>query len=99
MKKYKFTKDTFTRTWRTFLQAFLGYVIINIAVIDFSDDKEVLRSSLIAFLVSAVAAGLAAVMNLDKKPDSNGENDFYTALKNSESAEEHFSEEVTDDDV
>ncbi len=65
LKKYKITKQTLTRAGRTFIQAFLGYVIINAAVIDFSDDKEVLKSSIVCFLVSAAAAGLAAVMNLE----------------------------------
>jgi hypothetical protein len=65
LKKYKVTKETLRRALRTFIQAFLGYVIINAAVIDFSDDKEVMKSSVLCFLISAAAAGLAAVMNLE----------------------------------
>ena len=65
MKKYRITKNTLERAGRTFMQAFLGYIVIHLAVVDFSDDREVLRSSLLCFLVSAVAAGLAAVMNLE----------------------------------
>ena len=65
LKKYKITRETLVRAGRTFNQAFLGYVIINAAVIDFSDDREVFKSSVLCFLVSAAAAGLAAVMNLE----------------------------------
>ena len=60
----KFTKETFRRMFRTFLQAAIACIVANLALIDFSSDKDVARSALLGLLVSAVAAGLSAVMNL-----------------------------------
>lgn len=65
----KCTKQTLKRALRTFIQTALGYVAVNIAVVDFSAEKEVLRSVLIGVGVSAISAGLSAVMNLEKKED------------------------------
>lgn len=65
----KCTKQTLKRALRTFIQTALGYVAVNIAVVDFSAEKEVLRSVLIGIGVSAASAGLSAVMNLEKKED------------------------------
>lgn len=62
----KATKETLRRALRTFLQAALAYFAVNIAVVDFSE-KEVLESAVVGIVVSAVAAGLAAVMNLERK--------------------------------
>ncbi len=75
MKKYKITRATLEKAGRTFLQAFLGYVIVNAAVIDFTDDGEIVKASVVGFLVSAAAAGLAAVMNLEtpELPKGKGE--------------------------
>ena len=64
------TKETLRRALRTFFQAALAYFAVNIAVVDFGE-KEVLESALTGIIVSAVAAGLAAVMNLEHR----GEND------------------------
>lgn len=60
----KFTKETFKRMARTFGQAAAGYIIANLCVIDLSSGKDVAKSALIGLGVSAVAAGLSAVMNL-----------------------------------
>lgn len=60
------TKETFKRALRTFLQAAIAYIVANLAVIDFSSGKEVAKSALIGLCVSAIAAGIAAVMNLQK---------------------------------
>lgn len=62
-----FTKTTLKRMAKTFIQAFLAYLCVNIAVVDFNSDKDVLKQGLIGLGVSALAAGLAAVMNLEKK--------------------------------
>lgn len=70
----KCTKETLKRAFRTFVQTALGYVAVNIAVVDFSAQKTVLKSVLIGLGVSAVSAGLSAVMNLEKKEDC--ENDI-----------------------
>ena len=65
----KFTMETARRAGRTFVQAFLAYVVVNVAIIDFSAEKAVLKSALIGLAISAVSAGLAAVMNLEVKKD------------------------------
>ena len=65
----KITKETVKRAVRTFIQAFIAYVTVHIAVIDFSAGKEVIKSALIGLGVSALAAGLAVVMNLEAEAD------------------------------
>ena len=62
-----FTKTTLKRMAKTFIQAFIAYLCVNIAVVDFNSDKDVLKQGLIGLCVSALAAGIAAVMNLEKK--------------------------------
>lgn len=63
-----FTKETWKRTYRTFLQAFSGVIAGDIAIvlgnIDLSqaDWWKIVISNLI---VPAVASGIAAVMNLE----------------------------------
>ncbi|MGI6269140.1 MAG: hypothetical protein ACOYKJ_01170 [Candidatus Howiella sp.] len=61
-------KETLKRAARTFLQAAVGYFAANIALYVGSDfsDLNVLKTVLMGVGVSAVAAGLAAVMNLPK---------------------------------
>lgn len=61
-------KDTLKRTLRTFVQAFLGYIGANIVAITTGvNDLNVLKTILVGLLMSAIAAGLAAVMNLPTK--------------------------------
>ncbi len=62
----KFTKNTFVRALRTFLQAAVSYMLVNLAAADFTDDTDMAKTVLIGITVSAVAAGFAAVMNLEK---------------------------------
>lgn len=69
------TKETIRRAARTFLQTAIAYIAVNVAIVDFSADKAALRSALIGLCVSAVAAGLAAAMNLEKKEDADNERD------------------------
>ena len=47
------------RALRTFLQTAVGYIAVNVAATDLS-----VKSAVIGLAVSAVAAGVAAVMNL-----------------------------------
>jgi hypothetical protein len=68
---FKFTKETARRALRTFLQAFLSYIAVNIVAINFTDDKDIVKSGLIGLCVSAVAAGVAAIMNLERPQDYN----------------------------
>lgn len=69
----KFTKETFKRAFRTFIQAAIGYIAVNIAVVDFSSGKEVIKSALIGLAVSAISAGIAAVMNLSNETTTDEE--------------------------
>ena len=45
----------------------IGYAAVNIVAIDFSASKQVLKTALVGLGVSAVSAGIAAVMNLEEK--------------------------------
>lgn len=51
------------RALRTFVQTAVGYIAVNIAAVDFSD-TSIAKTAVIGICVSAVSAGLAAVMNL-----------------------------------
>ncbi len=61
-----FTKETLKKAARTFIQACLAYIAVNITLIDFTNDKEVIKTALIGLGTSAVASGIAAAMNLQK---------------------------------
>lgn len=63
----KFTKETLKRTIRTFIQALVAYLIVALPTVDFTVEKEVLKSTLLGLGASALAAGLSAVMNLEEK--------------------------------
>ena len=63
----KFTKETLRRALRTFIQVAVSYIAANLCVVDFTAEGEVLASALLGLVVSALAAGIAAVMNLEKK--------------------------------
>ncbi len=65
------TKDGVERALRTFIQAALAYIAVNLAVVDFSEDGDAIKSALIGLAVSAVAAGLSAAMNLQIKGDKS----------------------------
>jgi len=61
-------KETFIRTGRTFLQAFIGYLAAHLVIMTAGlSDTDALRTALTGLAVSALAAGLAAVMNLPVK--------------------------------
>ncbi len=62
-------KETVRRAVRTFFQAAAGYLAANIAVTfsGVADGRDTLKSALVIVAASAVACGLAAVMNLPKK--------------------------------
>lgn len=67
------TKQTLMKALRTFIQAALAYIAVNIAIVDFSSDEAVIRSALIGLATSAIASGIAAVMNLEKKEITDNE--------------------------
>ena len=58
MKNF-FKQEPVRRGIRTFIQAAAGYVLVNIAALDFSAGNAVK-----GFIISTIAAGLAAAMNL-----------------------------------
>jgi len=62
----KFTRETARRALRTFIQAIIAYIAVNIVTIDFTAGDDVVKSALIGLGVSAVAAGLSALMNLEE---------------------------------
>lgn len=65
----KFTKETLYRALRTFLQAAGGYLVTNLVLINFTAEYDVVKSAVVGLGVSAFAAGLAAVMNLEETND------------------------------
>lgn len=52
-------KEPVRRALRTFVQAAAGYVLVNAAALDFSA-----KNAVKGFIISTIAAGLAAAMNL-----------------------------------
>ena len=68
----RFTEETFKRALRTFLQAAFSYLLVSLAAIDFTEEGEALKTILLGSAVSALSAGLAAVMNLEKPKDMGG---------------------------
>ena len=68
----KFTKETLKRTLRTFLQAALSYLLVSLSAVDLSEDGQALKSLLLGMAVSSLAAGFAAIMNLEEPADLGG---------------------------
>lgn len=68
----KFTKETAKRMFRTFFQAVIACIVANLTLIDFSSGKDVVKSAILSLCGSAVAAGIAAVMNL-QNPETTEE--------------------------
>ena len=62
-------KEMMIRSLRTFFEAALGYIAANLAVAlaDGTDDINIMKTALTGVLVSSVAAGIAAVLNMPKK--------------------------------
>lgn len=63
----RITKETLRRALRTFCQTAIGYIAVNLTLIDFGSGKEVIESAIAGLIVSAIASGLSAVMNLEAK--------------------------------
>lgn len=59
-------REPVKRGLRTFIQAAAGYVVVNIATLDFSA-----RDAVIGFFVAAVAAGISAAMNMGGEENEN----------------------------
>lgn len=56
-------KNWIKRAIRTFIQSAVGYLVVALPAIDWHEGSAVLRGTLIGLGVSAVSAGIAAVMN------------------------------------
>lgn len=56
-------KNWMKRAIRTFIQSAVGYLVVALPAIDWHEESTVLRGTLIGLGVSAVSAGIAAVMN------------------------------------
>lgn len=55
-----FHSEPIKRAFRTFIQAAAGFVVVNAVSLDFSA-----KNAVKGFIISAIAAGIAAVMNID----------------------------------
>ncbi len=67
-------KESLYRAGRTFLQAAAGYIAANLVFAVTSADPgdyDALGMSLIGLAASAIAAGLAALMNIKKDEDND----------------------------
>lgn len=77
MKK-TFTKNCLIRALRTFLQTVAGYAVTNAALylggMDYGDG-DMLKNAAIGLAVSAISAGLAAVMNMEQKQQEGSDCD------------------------
>ena len=71
-------KECLKRAARTFVQSALGYAAVNLVTVVQTNATggEALSTALRGLIVSAIAAGLAAIMNLPKRDaDVGGEAD------------------------
>ena len=58
-------KEMLWRAARTFIQAFIAYVAANmVAMLSGITEPEVFKQAVLGLIISAVSAGLAALMNL-----------------------------------
>ncbi len=60
-------KEPVKRALRTFLEAALGYASANMALALGGENINVSKAAVLALISSAVAAGIAAVLNMPKK--------------------------------
>ena len=63
-------KETIRRALRTFVQTAIGYIVTNIAILSDPEtlqNTDILKTTIVGLIISAISAGLAAVMNLPKK--------------------------------
>ena len=61
----KFTKETWRRAGRTFLQAACGFLATTGVATLVSNDYNVSKNIILGLIGSAISAGIAAVMNLE----------------------------------
>lgn len=66
-------KNWVKRALRTFVQAAVSYVLVAVPTIDFSNVSAI-KTAVVGLGVSAIAAGIAAVMNIIDEIKGGGEN-------------------------
>ncbi len=65
----KLTKNTVKRAVRTFFQSAIAYITVNALCISYGAENGGLEDALIGLAISAAAAGIAAVMNLERNEE------------------------------
>lgn len=60
-------KNWMKRSIRTFVQTAAGYLVVNLAAIDFTGDVSAVKKLLLGIGISAISAGFAAVMNIKEE--------------------------------
>lgn len=60
-------KNWVRRALRTFIQTAVGYIVVAVPSVDFSGENNAVKAALVGIGVSAVAAGLAAAMNIKEE--------------------------------
>lgn len=60
-------KNWMKRALRTALQTAIGYICAALPAVDWTQDKAAIRAALVGIGVTAVSAGIAAVMNLEEE--------------------------------
>ena len=76
LKSIGITKETVKRALRTFIQAFIACLVVGLSTVDFTAEYSVIKSTLLGLAVSAISAGIAAVMNLQKPEQLGGGQSF-----------------------
>ena len=66
-------KNWIKRAVRTFIQSALGYVCVAVPAINFTGDVSTIKTALVGAGVSALAAGLSAVINILDEYNKGGE--------------------------
>ena len=73
----KFTKETWRRSLRTFLQSVFSYIAVNLCIVDFNSESDMLTTALVGLAIAAVASGIAAVMNMERPaPEEDNEDEI-----------------------
>ena len=89
-------KEMLKRAARTFIQAALGYVAANLIYIVSSSPEsyDYMKNTVMGLLISAVAAGLSAVMNMPHKSKETGQCDSTPADPLPSSEPENYTQEA-----
>ena len=57
-------KNWVKRALRTFMQTAVGYVCTAIVTVDWGADKAIIKATVTGIIVSAIAGGISAAMNI-----------------------------------